>query len=179
MSMWQQQRANISRRHGSLLLCQEHFFEYVRTGDSGIISYMSFSHANASWLTYEGVMSHVWMSRVTHMNESCHTCEWVMSHMWRSHVSHVNASCHTCEWVMSHMWVSHVSHMNESCPTYEYVMSHARIRHVSHKNRPCHIAILGHVTLHLLKHERSGNTDILTHLDVSHTNEWLNFFYNI
>jgi len=67
--------------------------------------------------TYEWVMSHLWMSRVTHMNDSCHTHvgergetayvvpnsqSTVMSHMRMSHVTSVKESCHICEWVMSH-----------------------------------------------------------------------------
>jgi len=38
-------------------------------------------HVNESCLTFERIMSHIWMSRITHMNESCHTYEWVMSHI--------------------------------------------------------------------------------------------------
>ena len=82
---------------------------------------------NESCLTYEWVMSHVWMSHVTHewvtshMNESRHTYEWVMSHIWKSHVTHMNESRHTCECVMSHIWMSHVTHVNESCHTYDRV----------------------------------------------------------
>ena len=34
-----------------------------------------------SRLTYEWVMSQIWISRVTRINESCHTYEWVMSHV--------------------------------------------------------------------------------------------------
>jgi len=37
--------------------------------------------------TYEWVMSHIWMSRVSHMNESCVTYEWVVCRIWMSHVS--------------------------------------------------------------------------------------------
>jgi len=129
---------HISRRHGSLLLCHEHFLECARTGDSGIISYMSFSHVNASWLTYEGVRSHVWLSRVTHMNksclthvsESCLTCEGVMSHMWMRGVTLVNESFQMCEWDMSHVWMRHVTRMNESCLTCEGVVSHIWMSHV-------------------------------------------------
>jgi len=36
-------------------------------------------------LTYECVMSHIWMSHVSYMDESCLTYEWVMSHIWMSH----------------------------------------------------------------------------------------------
>jgi len=65
-------------------------------------------------MSYERVISHIWMSHVTHVNESYHTCEWVMLHIWMSHVTHVNESCHTYEWVMSHMWMSHITHWNVS-----------------------------------------------------------------
>jgi len=76
------------------------------------------SAKNESCHTYNGVMSHIWMSHVTHMNESCHTHEWVMSHIWMSHVTHI--------------WMSHVIHMNESCHTYEWVMSHIWMSRVTH-----------------------------------------------
>jgi len=79
---------------------------------------------NESCHTYEGVMSHIWMSHVAHMNESCHTYEWVMSHIWTSHVTHMNESCHTYACVMSHIWTSHVTYMHESCLTYGRVMEH-------------------------------------------------------
>jgi len=75
------------------------------------------SHIHESCLTYEWVMSHIWMRRIMHV---CHLarrcgalrlsyviCPWVMSHVWTSHV--------TCRWVFSHTWMSHVSHMNTSC----------------------------------------------------------------
>jgi len=35
------------------------------------------------------------------MNKSCLTYEWVMSNIWMSHVAHMNESCHTYEWVIS------------------------------------------------------------------------------
>jgi len=88
-----------------------------------------------SSLTYDWVMSRIWMSYVTHMNESCHTFEWVMSHIWMSHVTHMNESCLTYEWVMSHIWMSQVSHMNESC--------HAWMR--PHMNEKSHM-FMSHVT---------------------------------
>ena len=108
---------------------------------------------NESRLTYEWVMSHIWMSHVTHINESCLMCEWVMSHVWMSHVPRTNESCHTHDVAWSHtcstsQWshpLTHlhypfflilslacVSHMNESCPMYEWVMSHVWISHVTH-----------------------------------------------
>jgi len=79
--------------------------------------------------TYEWVVSHIWMSRVTHMNESCHTYEWVVSHIWMS-LTHMDTgqSCWECcrkekksrmnvrvthEWVWQ-IWMCHVMHMNES-----------------------------------------------------------------
>jgi len=74
-------------------------------------------HLNQSrhiWMghfTYEWVMSHIWMSRVTHMDESWHTYERVIPHIWMSHVTHLNQSCHTYERVMSHIWTSHVTHI--------------------------------------------------------------------
>jgi len=35
------------------------------------------------------------------MNESCLTYEWIMAHIGMCRVTHRNVSCHTCEWVMS------------------------------------------------------------------------------
>jgi len=75
------------------------------------------SHITESWC-------HVWMSHVTHMDASYHTYEWVMSHIWMSHVTHMNESCRKYGWVMSHIWMCHVTHMNESCHTNEWVISH-------------------------------------------------------
>ena len=57
--------------------------------------------------TYEGVMSHVWMSHVAHMKESYR----VMLHIWRSHIG-----------VMSHVWMSHVAPMKKSYRKLEGVM---------------------------------------------------------
>ena len=37
--------------------------------------------------TYEGVMSHIWISNITRMNVSLHTYELVVSHVWMSHVT--------------------------------------------------------------------------------------------
>ena len=99
---------------------------------------MWISHGtHQSCLTYEWVMSHIWMSHVPHMNESCLTYEWVMSHIWMSHVSHMNESCLTYEWKATCVqyqktttWsMTHVTHMNESCLTYKRVMSHTWMRH--------------------------------------------------
>jgi len=67
-------------------------------------SYGSSPPCNAP-VTYEGVMSHIWMSHVIHMNESCHTYEWVMPH--------INESCHIWMVHATYEWV--VPHMNESC----------------------------------------------------------------
>ena len=63
-----------------------------------------------SCLTYEWVMSHVWMSHVSYMNESCLTYEWVMSHIWVSHVYFFNSSRPIHRWVVSHLWMGHVTH---------------------------------------------------------------------
>jgi len=62
--------------------------------------------------TYQWVVSHFRMSRVTHINESCHTYEWVVSHIWMSRVTHMNESCHTYQWVTANISMSHVTHMN-------------------------------------------------------------------
>jgi len=113
----------------------------------------SFFLPSETQITYEWVMSHIWMSHVTHMNESCHTYEWVMSHTWMGHVphmnescptwpcwermenhlhdrchyrnaSHMNESCHTYAWDTTQIWMSHVTHMRETWHKYEWVMSH-------------------------------------------------------
>jgi len=88
------------------------------------------------YLTYEWLMSDIWMSHGAH--------EWVMafplsSLLWGRgaraalHVSHMNKPCLTYEWVMSHIWMSHVSYMNESCLTYEWVMSYIWMSHSAQK----------------------------------------------
>jgi len=63
--------------------------------------------------TYEGVMSHIWVSHVAHMKESCRTYEWVMSHIRMSHVAYMSESCRTYEGVMLHIWVSHVAYTSK------------------------------------------------------------------
>ena len=83
------------------------------------------SHMNESCLTYEWVMSHIWI-QAFHRRL---TYEWVMSHIWMSHVSHMNKSCRTLECQTSNMWMSHVAHMNESFHTYEYMC-------------PCHVGLI-------------------------------------
>jgi len=54
---------------------------------------------NATWYTYEWVMSH---------------CECDTPHIWKSHVTDMNESCHRYEIVMSHIWVRLAIHMNHS-----------------------------------------------------------------
>jgi len=85
---------------------------------------------NVSCLTYEWVMSHIWMSTVTHMNESCHTCATYVGVTWNTQSwDQPKKSCHvTRGCVMSHIWMSHVTRVNESCHTYEWVMSLTVIR---------------------------------------------------
>jgi len=100
------------------------------------------THMNESCLTYEWVMSHIWMSHVTHMNESRLTYEWVTSHIWMRHVSHMNESCHTYECVTTRIWMRHVLHTSESCLTYKCVVSRTSMSHVSILQ--CHIAQNAH-----------------------------------
>jgi len=64
--------------------------------------------------TYEYIMSHICISRVTHMNESYDIHEWG-SHVWTRHVTNINASCHTYEYV--------ISRVNESGHTHECIVS--------------------------------------------------------
>jgi len=85
------------------------------------------SHMNESCLSYEWVMSLIWMSHVSHMNESCLSYEWVMSHVLfirETRLVHIRDITKRYEWVMSRVWVSRVLHMKESCCTCEKVMSH-------------------------------------------------------
>jgi len=67
-----------------------------------VISHMWMSqvtHVNAIiMMTLTGlgwIMSHMWMS--------CVTYEWVMSHIYMIHVTRMNESCHTYKWVRSHI----------------------------------------------------------------------------
>jgi len=103
------------------------------------------THSNMTWLIH---IWHDSFARATpHVNESCHmlmshiTYEWVMSHMWMSQVTHVNESDHTCWWVMLqvdesyHAWLSHVAY--SSCHvTYVYIL-----RATSHIFPSCKAAI--------------------------------------
>jgi len=112
---------------------------------------------NESCLTYERLMSDVWMCHVSHTNESGLMYKWVTSrrtHGWDTSLK-TNESCHTHEWGMSHKWMSHVSHMNESrhgneaCLTNEWVMSHIWMSHVTgmrHVARDAFLARMSHVT---------------------------------
>jgi len=80
-----------------------------------------------SCLTYEWVMSHVWMRHGTRMNASNDTHEWVMSHVWTRHVTCMNESCHTWEcWIRMH----HATCMIESCHTKKSVVSRIWMSHV-------------------------------------------------
>ena len=68
-----------------------------------------------SHVTYEWVVPHVCMSRVTRMNESCHTYEWVVSHVWMSHVAHMRGSVSQRSIDKScYVWMSHVTHTKKS-----------------------------------------------------------------
>jgi len=51
---------------------------------------------------FQGVLSHMWIGRVTRMNE------WVVSRMWMCPFTHVYVygSRQKYEWVKSHMWIS-------------------------------------------------------------------------
>jgi len=95
-----------------------------------------FEWCNASYYTYEWVVSHIWMSHVTHMNESCHTYEWVMSHIWMSRVTHEMSHVSHESWVipLKKKWVMSPK---------KWVTSHTRYEssHVLQKKKwvkPCH-----------------------------------------
>jgi len=104
---------------------------------------------------YQWVVSYLWMSHVTYMDRSRHTYEWVTSHIWMSRVTHMNESRHTYEWVMSHIWMSRVTHMSESRHTYEWVMSHIWMSHVTHMNESRHIYewVMSHMNESCLTYE--------------------------
>jgi len=108
-----------------------------------------------SCITYEWVMSHIWVNCVMYewvVND--HLCaydslgpvyKWIVywnrdhdTHVNESckflHHTHMNESCHTYEWVMSKIWTSHVKHIGESCHTYGWVISHIWVSHVTHIN---------------------------------------------
>jgi len=96
-------------------------------------------------VTYEWVMSHIWMSHVTHRNESCHASGYALN-------MPETRPTFTYERVMSHIilfhvtrWNDHVTHMNESCQTYKCVMTHIWViihfihlwmSHITHINLP-------------------------------------------
>ena len=82
-------------------------------------------------------MSHIWMSDVTYMNETNHTYEWVMSHVWMGRVSCHSISC-IHEWVTLHIWMSHATRMNELNDTCEWVKSHLWMSQIIHMNESCH-----------------------------------------
>jgi len=54
-------------------------------------------HIGTSHVTYEWVMSHTRMCRVTHMHNLCRTCDCNMSHMWMRCFTRLNELCHRCE----------------------------------------------------------------------------------
>ena len=98
------------------------------------------SRMKESRLSYESIMSLIWMSHVK--------CEWVMSQLNEScHIWSVMSSCHICEWVMSHMnkschiWMNHVadnwvmSHVSMSMCRY---MTHSYVTHMIYHSFMCH-----------------------------------------
>ena len=105
-----------------------------------------------SYVTYEWIMSHIWMSHVTHTNESCHPYKWVMPPIRMSHVTHMKSvqaalECCSAQLVMSwhqrrhvqhHIPTSHVAHVNVSCHAYKRVISHIRISYTTHTNKTYH-----------------------------------------
>jgi len=131
------------------------------------------SHEWLHHVTYEGVMSHIWLAkqrqnsvRLTHIymyiytknDTSMSRVTWMNAsyHVWMSHVPHMNDSCPTyylpdsawTQWDFkskTDRWMSHVTCMDESCHTYESVMSRIWMSHVTHMNESCHIWI-SHVT---------------------------------
>ena len=119
---------------------------------------------NESCLTYEWVMSHIWMSHVSHMNESCLSCEWMMRHIWVNRLPYMNAPCLIWmnEWGITHIWTSHVTYMNASCHLYEWVMAH------TYMDESCHTY---EWLLNRGLHSSPDVTDAV-HMDhVSHMNE--------
>jgi len=103
--------------------------------------HMNDTHYACLWVTYEWVMSHIWVNLATNMNEWCHTYVLVMSHLWVRRVSfhiwvHIwvrrvlcmNKSRHTCKCATSRIRINLVMHMHASCHAYEQVMSHTTDR---------------------------------------------------
>jgi len=132
-------------------------------------------------VTYECVMSHIWMCHVTHMNASCRTYECVMSHIWMRHVAHMNMSCHT----HTH---THIKHKMTSqillsifflCLTLKgfFKVKHRKKHTSSHRKRfsnlksSCHILIchVTHTGKMQLEYERNSCYKWMFH--VTHMNE--------
>ena len=101
-------------RHCELGHVSHESWDMFQTSELGHVSLEASFHT-----TYEWVMSHIWMCRVTHMNVSCIFCT-VMWHTWMRHVTHVNQSCYTYEWDMSRICTSRASFVL-SCDTYAWV----------------------------------------------------------
>jgi len=134
---------NVSYRPVTSHICMSHFiFSFTSPPPFYLCAFMRICFP----LTYEWVMSHIWimyiwMSHVTHMNESyesCYSYEWFMLHIRMRHVSHVthmNGSYYTYKWVILHEQSFDVR-MHVSCLTYRWVTRHTHIwmGHVTHTN---------------------------------------------
>jgi len=117
--------------------------------------------------TYERVLSHKWMSRVTHTNESWHTHQRVMSHKRMSHVTGMNESCLTLNsfgWTRSH--------------TYQWGMSHLPMRHdqasdIQTWNLP--MRRVSDMQSHVAHKNESFRTHewVMSHIWMSHTHEYV------
>jgi len=107
------------------------------------------SHVNESWLTYEWVMTHIWMSHdssvIPHINKVTWWVTWLVTYectmppIWMSHVTfHIPSDSSrrvTYEWVMTHIRMSHDSHKNESHDMCLIRMSHDSSSNWSHALR--------------------------------------------
>jgi len=111
-----------------------YIFSYIR------IKWRIYSH------TYEWVMSHIYMRRVSRMDELCHACylgwlwvmysnkyEWVFWENIRLYSENIGLFMRTrmLPWVDYGLWWCKYS------LTYECIMSHIWMRHVWHMNDSC------------------------------------------
>jgi len=96
--------------------------------------------ANNDSHTYEWVMPHIWMNRITHMKESWHTCHtWLLmtNHPWQPSyqqwhsmiVTHPNESCLPIWSIITYAFNndSHMTHIQSCAHLYTYIQLHMNI----------------------------------------------------
>ena len=128
------------------------------------------THMNAPCHTYELVLSHFRMNRVTHRKESYQTSECVTAYQVCVGIcdgTHLNESCQPQESVMAHKWLSsvhiwlssvnyahvqmsQVTRMSESRHTYAWVLSDIQMNHIKHNLHVCsHRQTVDYLRVHL------------------------------